>query len=131
VLGQAEALPPADHFAAAFAYAAMPARAALERDDWERAKDLDLSPAEGEFRWEKYPQAEAINALARGVGAARTSDAVAARAERARLKTQREATGPAYWVEQVSIQADIIAALALCAEDPAETCVEVLRATAE
>jgi hypothetical protein len=31
VLGQAEALPPADHFAAAFAYAAMPARAALER----------------------------------------------------------------------------------------------------
>ena len=131
VLGQAEALPPADHFAAAFAYAAMPARVALERDDWERAKALELSPAAGEFPWDKYPHAEAINAFARGVGAARTGDAEAARAEQARLEALREATGPAYWVEQVGIQGDIVGALALCAEDPAETCVEALRAAAD
>jgi tetratricopeptide (TPR) repeat protein len=130
VLGQAEALPPADHFAAAFAYAAMPARTALERDDWERARDLELRPAAGEFPWDKYPHAEAINAFARGVGAARAGDAEAARAEQARLEALREATGPAYWVEQVSIQADIVAALAMCAEDQAESCIEALRAAA-
>ena len=130
VLGQAEALPPADHFAAAFAYAAMPARAALEGGDWERAKDLELRPAAGEFPWDKYPHAEAINAFARGVGAARAGDATAAREEQAQLEALREATGPAYWVEQVAIQADIVAALASCAEDPAESCIEALRAAA-
>ena len=46
------------------------------------------------------------------------------------MRTLREATGPAYWVEQVDIQADIVAALALCAEDQAENCVEALRQAA-
>jgi tetratricopeptide (TPR) repeat protein len=130
LLKQAEALPPADHFAAAFAYAAMPARAALEQDDWERAKDLDLRPAAGEFPWDKYPHAGAINAFARGVGAARAGDAKAARSEHALLEGLREATGPAYWVEQVDIQAAIVAALALCAEDQAEGCLKALREAA-
>ncbi|HUG63163.1 MAG TPA: hypothetical protein VMP03_15040 [Methylomirabilota bacterium] len=130
VLGQTEALPPADHFAAAFAYAAMPARVALEQDDWEGAEDLELRPAAGEFPWEKYPHAEAINAFARGVGAARVGDAEAAQEEQARLEALREATGPAYWVEQVDIQADIVAALALCADDQAENCIEALREAA-
>lgn len=129
-LKQADMLPAADHFAAAFAYAAMPARAALEQEDWARAKDLELRPAAGEFPWDKYPHAEAINAFARGVGAARTGDAVAAREQQTRLEALREVTGPAYWVEQVSIQADIVGALALCAEDPAETCIEALRKAA-
>jgi len=126
VLEQAAALPPSDHFVAAFAFAAMPARAALEQEDWERASTLELYPAAGEFPWEKYPQAEAINAFARGVGAARTGDAEAAREQQARLEVLREATGPAYWVEQVDIQADIVAALAICAGDQAENCVEAL-----
>jgi tetratricopeptide (TPR) repeat protein len=103
---------------------------ALEQDDWERARALGLRPAAGEFPWDKYPHAEAINAFARGVGAARAGDAEAARVEQARLEALRDATGPAYWVEQVSIQADIVAALALCAEDPAETCIDALRAAA-
>ncbi len=93
-------------------------------------RTLELRPAAGEFPWEKYPHAEAINAFARGVGAARAGDAEAARAEQARLEALREATGPAYWVEQVDIQADIVAALALCAEDQAESCIEALRAAA-
>ena len=86
VLEQAEALPRSDHFAAAFAFAAMPARAALEQEDWERAKNLELHPAADDFPWEKYPHAEAINAFARGVGAARTGDAEAAREQQARLE---------------------------------------------
>jgi tetratricopeptide (TPR) repeat protein len=130
VLEQAEALPPLDHFAAAFAFAAIPARAALEQEDWERAETLELYPAADDFPWEKYPHAEAINAFARGVGAARTGDAEAAREQQDRLEDLREATGPAYWVEQVDIQADIVAALAICAADQAENCVEALRQAA-
>ena len=79
----------------------------------------------------EVPHAEAISAFARGVGAARSGDAEAARAEQVRLEGLREATGPAYWVEQLAIQADIVAALALCAEDPAETCIDALRAAAD
>jgi hypothetical protein len=120
----------ADHFAAAFAYAAMPARIALEAGDWERAMALELEPAADAYPWEKYPHAEAINAFARGVGAARAGDAEAAEAQRARLEELRGATGPAYWVEQVDIQADIVGALALCAEDRPEECIEALREAA-
>lgn len=121
----------ADHFAAAFAYAAMPARLVLERDDWAGAKVLELEPAVDSYPWEKYPHAEAINAFARGVGAARTGDVEVAEAQRARLEALRDATGPAYWVEQVDIQADIVAALGLCAEDRPDECIEALREATE
>jgi tetratricopeptide (TPR) repeat protein len=130
VLAQGEALPTADHFVAAFADAAMPARVALEQDDWERARNLELRPAASDFPWEKYPEAEAINAFARGIGAARAGDAEAARTEMFRLVALRNAIGPAYWVEQVDIQVDIVAALALCARDQADSCIEALRAAA-
>src|SRR5690606_12482350 len=77
-----------DHFATAYAYAAMPARLAIERGDWQAAAKLDVAPADG-FPWAKYPQAEAINAFARGLGAAKTGDPAAARTELARLEKLR------------------------------------------
>jgi hypothetical protein len=117
----------ADHFAAAFAYAAMPARLALERGDWAEAAALELRPAAGDYPWEKYPHAEAINAFARGVGAALDGDAAAAREQQERLEALRDATGPAYWVEQLDIQADIVAALALCADGQTQDCIAALR----
>lgn len=120
-----------DHFASAFAYAAMPARIALERGDWAEAAAIELAPPADAYPWDKYPHAESINAFARGIGAARSGDAAAALEELSRLKALRDATGPAYWVEQVDIQADIVAALALCAEDKAQECIEGLRAGAE
>jgi hypothetical protein len=115
-----------DHFAAAFAYAAMPARLALETGDWERAAALELEPAAGDYPWGKYPHAEAINAFARGIGAARSGDGEAAREQQARLEELRDATGPAYWVEQVDIQADVVGALALCADGETADCIEAL-----
>jgi hypothetical protein len=129
LLEAARDLPKPDHFAAAFAYAAMPARVALEQEDWERAAGLALEPEY--YPWEKYPHAESINAFARGIGAARSGDAEAARDEQARLEELRDATGPDYWVEQVDIQAGIVGALALCAEDEAEACIDSLSAAAD
>ena len=119
-----------DHFAAAFAYAAMPARLALEAGDWERAAVLELEPAAGEYPWAKYPHAEAINAFARGIGAARSGDGDAAREQQARLEELRDATGPAYWAEQVDIQVDVVGALALCADGETADCIGALRQAA-
>src|SRR5512134_2875069 len=56
-----------DHPATAYAYAAMPARLALERAAWKEAATLDLV---SDFPWKKYTFAEAVNAYARGIGAA-------------------------------------------------------------
>jgi len=109
----------ADNFAVAFALAAMPARLALERGVWQEAAGLSLTPPPGAYPWDKYPQAEAINAFARGVGAAKSGDAAAARAEAQRLRTLRDRLVErklGYWVEQVSIQALAVDALATWAE---------------
>lgn len=102
---------PPDHFAAAYAYAAIPARLALERGDWAAAAKLPLAPAAGSYPWAKYPQAEASNAYARALGAAATRDASALAAEVARLQALRERATElklGYWVEQIGIQLDVV-----------------------
>jgi tetratricopeptide (TPR) repeat protein len=119
-----------DQFAAAFAYAAMPARLALETGDWERAAALGLEPSRDDYPWAKYPHAEAINAYARGIGAARSGDGDAAREQQGRLEELRDATGPAYWAEQVDIQVDVVGALTLCADGQTADCIEALRQAA-
>ncbi len=123
------AMTPIDGFGAAFAYAAMPARLALERGDWAAAAALPLRPSAEAYPWSKYPHAEAINALARGIGAALTGDGAAARDQHARLIALRDATQAlklAYWIEQVDIQAAIVGALALCAEGADAACLDAL-----
>jgi hypothetical protein len=100
-----------DNFAAAYAYAAMPARLALERGDWASAAKLPLTPAADAYPWAKYPQAEAANAYARALGAAALRDAAATEAELARLARLRDAATElkiGYWVEQIGIQIDVV-----------------------
>jgi hypothetical protein len=124
---QALAASQVDHFATAFAYAAMPARVALERGDWAAAANLALEPPADAYPWQKYPHAEAINAFARGIGAGRSGDAAGAKQQQARLEALRDATGPAYWIEQVDIQGEIVGALVLCAEDRTDDCIAALK----
>ena len=127
--GQSRAKKAVDNFAAAYAYAAMPARLALERDDWKMAAALPLDPGADAYPWKKYPQSEAVNAFARGIGAARSGDAKAARVEQARLQALRDAAKEAkinYWAEQIDIQADVVGSLALCAEGKSQDCVDAL-----
>ena len=119
-----------DNFAAAFAYAAMPARMALERGDWAAAAALPLTPAADAYPWKKCPQAEAINAFARGIGAARAGNAAQARDQQARLVALRDAAKAlrlSYWVEQIDIQAALVGALALCAEGKPAECLDGLK----
>jgi hypothetical protein len=122
-----------DHFAAAYAYAAMPARLALERSDWAAAMSLPLEPAADAYPWKKFPQSEAVNAFARGIGAARNGNADAARQQQARLVSLRDAAQEAklgYWVEQIDIQAALVGGLALCADGKTEECIAQLRQAA-
>jgi hypothetical protein len=119
-----------DNPAAAYAYAAMPARLALETDDWKTAASIPLTPSREQYAWDKYPQAEAVNSFARGIGAARSGDATAARQEKEKLLALRDAAKQPYWAGQIEIQADVVGALALCAEGKSQECVEALRQAA-
>ena len=100
-----------DHFAAAFAYGAIPARLALERGDWAAAAALPLTPAADAYPWAKYPQAEASNAYARGLGAAALRDTAATASELERLARLRDRAVElkiGYWAEQIAIQIEVV-----------------------
>jgi hypothetical protein len=123
-----------DHFAFAYAIAAMPARMALERGNWKEAANLALYPAADAYAWKKYPQAEAVNAYARGVGAAMNKDAAAAHVELKRLHALRDAAAAlkiGYWVEQIDIQANVVSGLAAYAEGKHADGIEILRKAAD
>jgi hypothetical protein len=119
-----------DHPATAYAYAAMPARLALERAAWKEAAGLELFAA-NDFPWKKYTFAEAVNAYARGVGAALSGDAGAAGEQAARLDKLREATKLPYWAEQIAIQAEVVRGLALRAEGDKAKALATLRDAAK
>jgi len=121
-------------FGVAYAVAAMPARYALERSAWKDAAALELKPARGDYPWEKFPQAEAVNAFARGVGAARSGDSAAAHAQHARLVKLRDAAKEAkfgYWAEQIDIQADVVRGLSLLADGKTAEGLEILKGAAQ
>jgi hypothetical protein len=123
-----------DALAGAYAYAAMPACLALERGAWAEAARLPLEPRAAAYGWKKYPQAEAVNAFARGVGAAMGGDAAAAGTEVARLRALRDTAAErkiGYWAEQIDIQAEVVRGLASCAAGKADECLAVLRAAAD
>ena len=109
----------------------MPARLALERGAWKEAAALELFPSVEAFPWKKYSFAEAVNAFARGIGAAMGGDAAPARAELGRLEKLRDATLLPYWAGQIAIQAEVVKGLAMRAEGDAAQALAVLRAAAK
>lgn len=120
-----------DHPATAYAYAAMPTRLALERGSWKEAAAIELFPTADAFPWKKYTFAEAINAYARGIGAAMSGDAAGARAQLARLQALGEATKVPYWIEQIAIQAEVVQGLAARAEGNTAQGLVILRKAAD
>jgi hypothetical protein len=89
-----------------FALAAIPARYALERQDWQQAERLVLSET-------PFPYTDAITWFARGLGAARLAHAVAANEAATALRQIQERLSKAnerYWVRQVEIEATAVSA---------------------
>lgn len=92
----------------AFAFAAIPARCALERHAWREAAALRLHQPAG-FAWgNAFVHADAVVHFARGLGAARSGQPDLARRELAELeRIEHELTDakrPAYWISQAETQ---------------------------
>jgi hypothetical protein len=124
--------PEPESFVAAYAYAAIPARVALEQHRWGEA--AALSPAPVSFPWDRFAWGQAITAFARSIGAARGGDAAAARAEVQKLDGYRAALVAAkqtYWAEQVDIQQRAAAAWAARAEGKSDEALKLMRAAAD
>src|SRR5215831_1378900 len=88
------------------ALAAIPARYALERGRWEEAAHLGV-------RDSQFPAAQSITYFARALGAVRSGNATAARAEMAHLheiEAKLTAVKDDYWAGQTGIQKEAVAA---------------------
>ncbi|CAN7588245.1 hypothetical protein LJR175_004339 [Variovorax sp. LjRoot175] len=134
VMAEAQALPNrADSFASAYAYGAIPARLALEGGLWSEAAGLELTPSASAYPWQKYPQAEAVNAFARGVGAAMLKDSARVQVEFKRLQQLRDAATAlkiAYWADQIDIQSEVVRGLATLVDGGADEGLDILRKAA-
>ncbi|HEX6176847.1 MAG TPA: hypothetical protein VF057_00700 [Thermoanaerobaculia bacterium] len=92
-------------FQAAYAYAAVPARYALERRNWSEAARLQVKPAT--FPWKKFTYAESNIHFARAIGGARSGDLNTAKAALDRLTEIRDSLREQknkYWAEQTEVQ---------------------------
>ena len=93
------------NFKVAYAYAAIPARHAIERRQWREAARLPIHHPD--FPWDRFPAAQAITEFARALGAARSGDQPHALLAVDRLMALEHAlrkSGDAYWANQVEIQ---------------------------
>lgn len=121
-----------ENFVAAYALAAVPARYAVERNDWKKAATLQLSPPN--LAWHKFPQAEAVLVSVRGLAAARTGAIPAARKDLARLANLKEAMTTAkigYWPGQADFQMKAIEAWIALEEKEPERALQLMHAAAE
>ncbi len=112
---------------APYALAAGPGRYMVERGDWSGAAQLQVRPS-------KFPHTEAMTYFARALGAARSGNLDAARADIAKLAELREklrAAKDAYWSEQVNIQWQQASAWLLFAEGKHDAALQVMRAAAD
>jgi Tfp pilus assembly protein PilF len=122
-----EADPKPDAFGGWFALAASPARYAVERSDWRGAAQLPV-------RANKFAHAMAISYFARALGAARSGDPEAARAEIEKLVEMREKLREAknaYWAEQVDIQFQVAGAWLLYAQSRRDEALSAMRSAAD
>jgi hypothetical protein len=115
--------PPAGYFA----LAAIPARYALERRDWNQAVQLVV-------RETPFPYADAMTWFARGLGAARLGQAAAANESAAALQQIRARLLKAdenYWARQVEIQELAVRAWAALAEGNKEGALRQMKSASE
>jgi tetratricopeptide (TPR) repeat protein len=110
-----------------FALAAIPARYALERQDWKQAMQLVV-------RDTPFPYTEAMTWFARGLGAARLGQAAVANESAMGLQQIRERLLEAnekYWALQVEIQQEAVRAWAALAAGNKEEALRQMKVAAE
>jgi tetratricopeptide (TPR) repeat protein len=121
-----------ENVVAAYAFAAIPSRFALERGDWKEAAALQLRP--DNLAWNKFPQAEAVLVYARGLGAARIGNMAAAQADLSRLQALKDSmigVKMGYWPSQTDIQIKALNAWIGLAENRIGEALQLMRAAAD
>jgi len=121
-----------NQFAAAYAFAAAPARWALERHDWKAAAALEIKPAW--FPWNRFPNVEALAHYARAIGAARAGDVAAARRSAEQVAAIRNAlptTRDYDWTGSISAQWEAATALIAFAEGKKDEGLRLLSTAAD
>lgn len=116
----------------AYAFAAIPARYAIERGEWNEAAKLEVLPAD--FPWQPFAWCEAITHFARGLGAARSGKMEIAHHSLRQLKVLRnsdKADNKDYTADQIEIQRLTVEAWIAYAEGNAEEAVKLMRASAD
>ena len=110
-----------------YAFAAIPARYAIERGAWKDA--MQLQP-----RASRFPQTEAMTYFARALGAARSGDPVAAEkdvGELARIVAALKAAKDDYWATEVEVQRSGAAAWIAHAKSNQEEALTLMRSAAD
>ena len=118
------AAPPAAGY---FALAAIPARFALERQDWKAAARLAV-------RETAFPYTDAMTYFAHGLAAARLGDIASARASRealTRIHERLTKSNEGYWAEQVEIQRRGVSAWTALAEGRRDDALQEMKSAAE
>lgn len=109
------------------ALAAIPARFAVDRGHWDEAAQLPV-------RDSQFPAAQSISYFTRALGAARSGDEAAARAEIAHLdeiEAKLTAAKNDYWAEQTRIQKQAAAAWVMFAEGQRDAAIAAMRQAAD
>jgi len=109
------------------ALAAIPARYALDRGQWNEAAQLPV-------RDSQFPAAQSITYFARALGAARAGDVAAARAEIAHLdeiEAKLIAAKDEYWAEQTRIQRAAADSWTLFAEGKRDAAIAAMKKATE
>jgi tetratricopeptide (TPR) repeat protein len=124
------------NFKVAYAFAAIPARYALERRRWDEA--AKLTSGSGDLQsslLQHFPWAEAHIHFARAIGAARSGDAASARQEVEKLSAIRQALvevkGDYDWAKQVEIERLVASAWTEYAGGKHDESLRLMRAAAE
>ena len=110
-----------------YARAISPARYAIERGDWKAAADLQVRPS-------PLAHVQAVSHFARALGAARSGNVAAAKADIAKLAELRDKlrdAKDAYWSEQVDIQWKVATAWVLYAEGNHREALSAMSAAAD
>jgi tetratricopeptide (TPR) repeat protein len=110
-----------------YALAISPARYAVERGDWKAAAELQVRPS-------PLAHVQAITHFARALGAARSGNPAAAKADIAKLAELRDKlreAKDAYWSGQVDIQWQVASAWLLYAEGKHDDALKAMSAAAD
>ena len=118
-------------FSAAYALASMPARYALERNDWASAATLEIPNVP---HWATFPFMEALVEYAHALGSAHTGDLDGARKAIARMQQLRDATKDEkfdYFKQQLELQMQAASAWIAYSEGKKDEAIDALRRSAD